>query len=83
MYLLRVTDGRASAGCLQYFDNRSFALNEELNLAVYDAGIARRLEAALDEDLRYARKISYEEWNSRGIGERLFEWFSFPVRDYL
>src|SRR5262245_59264276 len=63
------------------FDNRSFALNEELNLTVYDAGITRRLEAAFDDDLRYARKISYEEWNSRGIGERLFEWFSFPVRE--
>ena len=65
------------------FDNRSFALNEELNLTVYNAEIAQHLEAAFDEDLRYARKISYEEWNSRGIGERLFEWFSFPVRDYL
>ena len=65
------------------FDNRSFALNEELNLTVYDAGIARRLEAAFEEDLSYASKISYDEWNSRGIGEPIFEWFSFPVRDYL
>jgi phosphatidylserine/phosphatidylglycerophosphate/cardiolipin synthase-like enzyme len=58
-------------------------LNEELNLTVYDAGLARRLEVAFEEDLSYASKISYEEWNSRGIGERIFEWFSFPVRDYL
>src|SRR5262245_45948930 len=64
-------------------DNRSFALNEDLNRTGYDDGIARRLEAAFEEDVRYARKISYAEWNSRGIGERLFEWFSFPVRDYL
>jgi cardiolipin synthase A/B len=65
------------------FDNRSFALNEEVNLTVYDAGMARRLEEAFEEDLKYARKITYEEWNSRGIGERIFEFFSFPVRDYL
>ena len=78
-----VVDGVwASVGSTN-FDNRSFALNEELNLTVYDAGITRRLEAAFEENLKYARKISYEEWNSRGIGERLFEWFSFPVRDYL
>ncbi|MGB7946093.1 MAG: cardiolipin synthase [Candidatus Binatia bacterium] len=65
------------------FDNRSFALNEELNLTVYNAGLARRLEEAFTEDLRYARKITYEEWNSRGIGERVLEWFSFPIKDYL
>jgi cardiolipin synthase A/B len=65
------------------FDNRSFALNEELNLTVYDTGVARRLEEAFEEDLKYSRKITYEEWNSRGIGERIFEFFAFPIRDYL
>jgi cardiolipin synthase len=65
------------------FDNRSFALNEELNLTVYDSGIARRLEEAFEQDLKYSRKISYEEWNSRGIGERIYEFFAFPVKEYL
>ena len=78
-----VVDGVWASVDSTNFDNRSFALNEELNLTVYDAGIARRLEAACEEDLRHARKISCEESNSRGIGERLFEWFFFPVRDYL
>jgi cardiolipin synthase len=78
-----VVDGVwASVGSTN-FDNRSFALNEELNLTVYDAQIARRLEAAFGDDVKYARKITYEEWNSRGISERIFEWFSFPIRDYL
>jgi cardiolipin synthase len=65
------------------FDNRSFALNEELNLTVYDAGLARRLEAAFEQDLSYSKKITYEEWSSRGIGERIFELFSFPIKEYL
>jgi cardiolipin synthase len=65
------------------FDNRSFALNEELNLTVYDSGIARRLEEAFEQDLKYSRKISYEEWHSRGIGERIYEIFAFPVKEYL
>jgi cardiolipin synthase A/B len=65
------------------FDNRSFALNEELNLTVYDSGIARRLEEAFEQDLKYSRKISYEEWSSRGIGERIYEIFAFPVKEYL
>jgi cardiolipin synthase A/B len=58
------------------FDNRSFALNEELTLTVSATGVARRLEEAFEEDLKYSRKITYEEWSSRGIGERLFEFFS-------
>jgi cardiolipin synthase A/B len=53
------------------FDNRSFALNEELKLTVYDSGIARRLEEAFEQDLKYSRKISYEQQHSRGIGERI------------
>jgi cardiolipin synthase A/B len=65
------------------FDNRSFALNEELNMTVYDSGIARRLEEAFEQDLKYSRKITYEEWNSRGIGERIYEIFAFPVKEYL
>jgi cardiolipin synthase A/B len=65
------------------FDNRSFALNEELNLTVYDSGIARRLEEAFEQDLKYSRKITYEDWNSRGIGERIYETFAFPVRELL
>jgi cardiolipin synthase A/B len=65
------------------FDNRSFALNEELNLTVYDSGIAQRLEEAFEQDLKYSRKITYDEWSSRGIGERIYEIFAFPVREYL
>jgi cardiolipin synthase len=65
------------------FDNRSFALNQELNLTVYDAALARRLEEVFQEDLKYSKKITYEEWDSRGIFERLFELFSFPVKEQL
>lgn len=65
------------------FDNRSFALNKELNLTVYDAALARRLEEIFREDLKHSRKITYEEWNSRGIFERLFEFFTFPVKELL
>jgi len=48
------------------FDNRSFALNEELNVAVYDRKIARQLEQIFAADLKRSRKVSYEEWDARG-----------------
>ena len=65
------------------FDNRSFALNEELNLTVYDSAFAHRLEEIFDEDLKHAKKISYQEWDSRGFKEKFFELFSFPIRELL
>jgi hypothetical protein len=33
--------------------------------------------------LKYAKQISYEEWKSRGIYERLVDLFTFPVKDQL
>jgi cardiolipin synthase len=65
------------------FDNRSFALNEELNLTVYDRGFAHRLDEIFANDLKHAKKITYQEWDSRGFKEKFFELFSFPIREWL
>ena len=65
------------------FDNRSFALNQEINVTVYDKGTGQRLEQIFHEDLKYSKEITYEAWQSRGIFERLFEFFSFPIKEQL
>lgn len=65
------------------FDNRSFALNEELNLALYDKNVAHNLEQIFAEDLKHSRKITYTEWDARGIKEKIWEWFAFPVEEQL
>lgn len=65
------------------FDNRSFALNEELNLTVYNRPVAQRLAAVFREDLKHSKKITYEEWRSRSVFERLWEIFAFPVKEQL
>jgi len=65
------------------FDNRSFALNEELKLTIYHASLAHQLEEAFEQDLKYSKQITYAEWNSRGIGARICELFAFPVKEYL
>jgi cardiolipin synthase len=38
-------------------DSRSFALNEELNLVVYDRDVVGRLEKVFADDLAHSRKI--------------------------
>jgi cardiolipin synthase A/B len=65
------------------FDNRSFALNQEINLTVYDKATAQKLEKIFSDDLKYSKEITYEAWQSRGIFERLFDLFSFPIREQL
>jgi cardiolipin synthase len=65
------------------FDNRSFALNEELNLTVYDRSVAERLQRVFHEDLRHSKKITYEDWQARGFKEKFFELFAYPIRDLL
>ena len=65
------------------FDNRSFTLNQELNLTFYDHTVATRLEEIFHEDLKYAKQISYEEWKSRGLYERFVDLLAFPVKEQL
>jgi cardiolipin synthase len=65
------------------FDNRSFALNQEINVTVYDKGTALKLEKIFSDDLKYSKEITYEAWQSRGIFERVFDLFSFPFREQL
>jgi cardiolipin synthase len=64
-------------------DNRSFALNQEINVTVYDRNVAQRLEEIFNNDLKFAKSITYEEWKSRGIIERLFDLFAIPVKEQL
>jgi cardiolipin synthase len=57
------------------FDPRSFALNDEVNLAVYDPELAERIEADFSRDIRDSRRITLEEWRNRPVWEFIQEWF--------
>lgn len=65
------------------FDNRSFASNDELNLIVYDRGIARKLEQVFLGDIQVSRQVTYEAWKHRGISSKMLEVLAFPIRDLL
>jgi cardiolipin synthase len=78
-----VVDGAWATIGSTNLDNRSFALNDELNVAVHDAAIARRLQEVFERDLQHARRVDYETWRRRGLKERLMETLVLPVRDLL
>jgi cardiolipin synthase A/B len=64
-------------------DYRSLAINEEINLVVYDAGFAGRLEKSFQEDLKYSKRLTYEAWNSRPLIDKILELFSIPIKEQL
>jgi cardiolipin synthase len=55
------------------FDNRSFRLNDEANLNVYDRAFAERASAVFERDLGRARRITLEAWQHRPWHEKLIE----------
>jgi cardiolipin synthase A/B len=55
------------------FDNRSFRLNDEANLNVFDTGFAEGQARVFEEDKQRARRITLEEWRRRPWQERAIE----------
>src|SRR5205085_6319721 len=43
-------------------DNRSFAINNELNVTFLDRQLARRLTEIFEDDLKYTIAVSREDW---------------------
>jgi cardiolipin synthase A/B len=64
-------------------DNRSFALNEEVNVALYDAPMAARLGQIFAADIAHSRRVDEARWRARGPVTRLLEWLAVPFRDQL
>ncbi len=61
------------------FDNRSFGINDEVNLAVRDAAFALRLESEMNHDLAESRRVSLKDWTHRPIAERVTEMLGWIV----
>jgi cardiolipin synthase len=65
-----VVDGLWAVVGSTNFDNRSFGLNDEVNLAVCDPELADRLERDMAEDLKHSARVSMEQWKRRPVTER-------------
>jgi cardiolipin synthase len=56
-------------------DNRSFELNDEVNVAAFDGEMTARLTQDFMKDLEQSDEVTYEEWKSRPLWERFTEEF--------
>jgi cardiolipin synthase A/B len=70
--LMVVDEYLASVGSTN-FDSRSFKLNDEANLNIYDSSFARQQRAIFDGDVARAKRITLEEWRRRPLSEKLLE----------
>ncbi|HSM11986.1 MAG TPA: phospholipase D-like domain-containing protein [Lysobacter sp.] len=65
------------------FDPRSFRLNDEASLNIYDHGFAGQLAEVFESDLKSAKPYTYEMWKKRPLKEKLAERLLWPIRSQL
>ena len=67
-----VVDGQYAIVGSTNFDCRSFELNDEVNLALFDTDTAAQLICEFEQDLKKSRQIKLEDWERRSLLERMF-----------
>jgi len=67
-----IDDRMVSVGSTN-FDNRSFSLNDEANLNIYDPEFAKRQTKVFEQDMSLAKRVIFEEWQARPWKEKLRE----------
>ncbi len=65
------------------FDNRSFRLNDEANLNVYDAAFAQRQTRVFEDDIQRSRRVTYQAWLDRPLREKVHEKLTALLRSQL
>lgn len=57
------------------FDSRSFKLNDEANLNIYDRDFAKQQTATFADDIKKSQQVTLEAWMQRPFTEKLIEKF--------
>ncbi len=78
-----VVDGRWAMVGSANLDNRSLALNRELDVVTYSPEVAQSLARVFAEDLRHARRVDLRGWRHRSLWERFLELMVWSIRDQM
>ncbi len=78
-----VIDGCWAALGSTNFDDRSFEVNDEVSLVVYDEGFARQLEETFERDLEHAVEVHFQPWKDRPVLHKLRDFTAFLVNEQL
>ena len=80
---LLIVDGELVSLGSTNFDIRSFRLNDEASLNVYNRDFAARMTEVFEADLEHSKQYSHEMWEQRPLREKLAEKFVRPLRSQL
>jgi cardiolipin synthase len=78
-----IVDGEMVSVGSTNLDIRSFRLNDEASLNVYDRAFAERMTTVFDADLTKAVRYTYETWQRRPWREKFMETVVQPIRSQL
>ncbi len=78
-----IVDGMMTSVGSTNFDSRSFRLNDEANLNIYDAAFASEQSAIFEQDKALSRRVTLKEWEERPLSERLKERMAALLRSQL
>ena len=65
------------------FDIRSFRLNDEASLNIYDHGFAQQMTGVFEKDLKSSKRYTHEMWLDRSWKEKIAERVLLPIRSQL
>lgn len=65
------------------FDERSFRLNDEANLNVFDRDFAFEQIAIFEDDLTVSREVTLDMWKNRPLRDKLSDWLFSHLRVQL
>jgi cardiolipin synthase A/B len=68
-----IIDGAAVSVGSTNFDNRSFRLNDEASVNLFDPAFAARATAVFEADIARSQRVTLEQWERRPWRERLAE----------
>jgi cardiolipin synthase A/B len=76
---ITIIDGIWSVVGSTNLDNRSFGINDEINLAVLNSQVAMRLTQDFEDDVSHSRRVLLADWEKRSSFERVLEWVGWIV----
>jgi len=78
-----IIDGLWSSVGSTNFDDRSFQLNDEINVGLLDAKLAAELRSAFEADLKHAKQRSFDEWQDRSLWHKTVDGVAYLGRSQL
>ncbi|MFK2902390.1 cardiolipin synthase B [Dyella ginsengisoli] len=80
---LMVVDGYLTMAGSANFDNRSFQLNDEANINVYDRAFAAHMTDVINADIAKATPLTHAQWQRRPWRQRVLDWLALQTASQL